>query len=171
MSNTTKQPSSTSGKPERRMLDVKELITGFLGIAIVIFTLAMTGLSFSMAGEEAQMQDAMRVLTLLFGLSGVVVGYYFGRVPAEKRADTAHVAMDQAIQEKTRIIKQADKVHNDMQRGMDRAGLDPGMLQSSDLTLNNVTPEQWEQIKEILAQVDTGISGMTENLPSSARSS
>ena len=32
------------------------------------------------------MQDAITVLTLLFGLAGVVVGYYFGRVPAEARA-------------------------------------------------------------------------------------
>jgi hypothetical protein len=152
------------------MPDVREIVTGFLGIAIVIFTLTMTGLSFSMAGKEAQMQDAMRVLTLLFGLSGVVVGYYFGRIPAEKRADTATDAMDLAIRDRTGIINQADKVHNDMQRGMDKAGLDPSTLQDPNLTLNDVTSEQWEQIKKILAQAHTGISGMTENLQSSARS-
>ena len=116
------------------------------------------------------MQDAMRVLTLLFGLSGVVVGYYFGRVPAEKRADTANEVKDQAIQEKTRIINQADKIHNDMKRGMDKAGLTPSMLQDQSLTKESITPEQWAQIKEILTQADTGISGMTKTLPPSARS-
>jgi hypothetical protein len=61
---------------------MREVVAAVLRIAIVIFTLAMTGLAFSMAGEGARMRDAITVLTLLFGLAGVVVGYYFGRVPA-----------------------------------------------------------------------------------------
>jgi hypothetical protein len=66
--------------------DIREIVAAILGIAIVTFTLALTGLAFSMAGEGARMRDAITVLTLLFGLAGVVVGYYFGRVPAEARA-------------------------------------------------------------------------------------
>jgi hypothetical protein len=169
MSNPVEQRSSTDGKPERRMLDMREIVTAILGIAIVAFTLALTGFAFSMAGE-ARMRDAITVLTLLFGLAGVVVGYYFGRVPAEKRADTASDAMHIAIQDRTGIMNQADEIHNDMQRSMDKAGLDPIMLQDPSLTLDRVTPEQWEQIKKILAQAQTGISNMTKTLPSSARS-
>lgn len=170
MSNSAEQRSSTGNKTERRTHDVTEIVTGILAIAIVAFTLAMAGLAFSMAGEETQMRDAMPVLTLLFGLAGVVVGYYFGRVPAEKRADTATNAMDLAMQERTGIINQADKIHNDMQRGMDKAGLEPSMLQDPSLTKDRVTTEQFEQIKNILTLVQTEISNMTETLPPSARS-
>jgi hypothetical protein len=158
VSNSAEQRSSTGNKTERRTHDVTEIVT------------AMAGLAFSMAGEETQMRDAMPVLTLLFGLAGVVVGYYFGRVPAEKRADTATNAMDLAMQERTGIINQADKIHNDMQRGMDKAGLEPGMLQDPSLTKDRVTTEQFEQIKNILTLVQTEISNMTETLPPSARS-
>jgi hypothetical protein len=170
VSNSAEQRSSTGNKTERRTHDVTEIVTGILAIAIVAFTLAMAGLAFSMAGEETQMRDAMPVLTLLFGLAGVVVGYYFGRVPAEKRADTATNAMDLAMQERTGIINQADKIHNDMQRGMDKAGLEPSMLQDPSLTKDRVTTEQFEQIKNILTLVQTEISNMTETLPPSARS-
>jgi hypothetical protein len=170
VSNSAEQRSSTGDKTERRTHDVTEIVTGILAIAIVAFTLAMAGLAFSMAGEETQMRDAMPVLTLLFGLAGVVVGYYFGRVPAEKRADTATNAMDLAMQERTGIINQADKIHNDMQRGMDKAGLEPSMLQDPSLTKDRVSTEQFEQIKNILTLVQTEISNMTETLPPSARS-
>ena len=44
------------------------LVTAILGFVIVTFTLAMTGISFSMAGQETRMRDAITVLTLLFGL-------------------------------------------------------------------------------------------------------
>jgi hypothetical protein len=170
VSNPPEQSSSTGGKPERKMLDMQEIVPAALAIAIVAFTLAMAGIAFSMVGEGARMRDAITVLTLLFGLAGVVVGYYFGRVPAEKRANTATDAMDLAIQQRTGIINQADEVHNDMQRGMDKAGLDPDMLQDPSLTKDSVTPEQWDQIKKILAQAHTGITNMTKTAPSSARS-
>jgi hypothetical protein len=149
---------------------MREVVTAVLGISIVFFTLAMTGLAFSMAGEEARMRDAITVLTLLFGLAGVVVGYYFGRVPAEKRADTATEAMDLAMQDKTAVLNQAANIHDEMENGMDEAGLTSSMLQDPNLTQGSVTPQQWEQIKKILTQAQTDISNMTKTLPSSARS-
>jgi hypothetical protein len=159
------------------MQDIREIVTAILGIAIVAFTLALTGLAFSMAGEGPRMRDAITVLTLLFGLAGVVVGYYFGRVPAEARAaeaqhraDIASTAMDLANQDRTGIINQAAEVHNEMQGIMDKAGLTPSMLQGENLTIDRVSPEQWKQIKEILMLAETGISSMTKTLPSSARS-
>jgi hypothetical protein len=157
------------------MQDMREIVTAILGIAIVLFTLALTGLAFSMAGEGPRMRDAITVLTLLFGLAGVVVGYYFGRVPAEARAveaqaraDVASNAMDLANKDRTGIINQAAEIHNEMEGIMDKAGLTPSMLQN--LTMDSVTSGQWEQIKEILMLAQTGISSMTKILPSSARS-
>lgn len=57
-----------------------------------------------------------------------------------------------------------------MQRGMDKAGLEPSMLQDPSLTKDRVTTEQFEQIKNILTLVQAEISKMTETLPPSARS-
>lgn len=164
------------------MLNIREIVTAILGIAIVVFTLALTGLAFSMAGDGPRMRDAVTVLTLLFGLAGVVVGYYFGRVPAEARAveaqnraktasdamDTASRAMDAANQQKRAIISQAAAIHDGMEDKMDKAGLTPSMLQN--LTINSITPNQWDQIKAILTSVDAGISGITNTLPPSERS-
>ena len=121
------------------MLNIREIVTAILGIAIVVFTLALTGLAFSMAGDGPRMRDAITVLTLLFGLAGVVVGYYFGRMPAEARAveaqkradtasdamDTASKAMDAANQDKRAIISQAAAIHDGMEDKMDKAGLTP----------------------------------------------
>jgi hypothetical protein len=158
-----------------------ENVTAILGITIVGFTLAVTGLAFSMAGEGPRMQDAITVLNIVFGLAGVVVGYYFGLMPGDKRAGTAteamhvatdgmHVATDAmhvAIQDRTDIIKQVGDIRHDMQRGMDEAGLDLSMVQDPNFTLGRVTPEQCEQIKKIITDAYRGISKMTETpLPS-----
>jgi hypothetical protein len=141
---------------------MREVVTAILGISIVIFTLAMTALAFGMAGE-ARMRDAITVLTLLFGLAGVVVGYYFGRLPAEKRADTATDAMDLAMHDRTEIISQAAKVHDDMENRMDEAGLTSSMLRDKD---HKLTDQESEHIKEILMQVQQDISVMmTRALP------
>lgn len=164
------------------MLNIREIVTAILGIAIVAFTLALTGLAFSMAGDGPRMRDAITVLTLLFGLAGVVVGYYFGRMPAEARAveaqkradtasdamDTASKAMDAANQDKRAIISQAAAIHDGMEDKMDKAGLTPSLLQN--LTKESITTQQWDQIKAILTEVHTGISGITKTLPPSERS-
>src|SRR5215469_7244617 len=164
------------------MLNIREIVTAILGIATVVFTLALTGLAFSMAGDGPQMRDAITVLTLLFGLAGVAVGYYFGRVPAEARAveaqkradtandamDTASKAMDAANQDKRTIINQAAAIHDGMEDKMDKAGLTPSMLEN--LTIDSITPHQWDQIMAILTSVDAGISGITKTLPPSERS-
>jgi hypothetical protein len=78
--------------------------------------------------------------------------------------------MDLALQDKTAILNQAANIHDEMEDGMDEAGLTSSMLQDPNLTQGSVTPQQWEQIKKILTQAQTGISNMTKNLPSSARS-
>lgn len=173
MSNPAVQGSSTGGKPKRKMHDTQEIVTAILGITIVAFTLTLTGIAFSMVGDGARMRDAITVLTLLFALAGVVVGYYFGRVPAEKRANTAteamdiaSTAMDAANQDKRAIISKAAEIHDEMAEKMDQAHLTPSML--PDLTKDDLTDEQWDQIKAILTSVHEGISGIT--LPPSERS-
>jgi hypothetical protein len=173
VSNPAVLRSSTGGTPKQKMPDTQEIVTAILGITIVAFTLTLTGIAFSMAGEGTRMRDAITVLTLLFGLAGVVVGYYFGRIPAEKRANTAteamniaSTAMDAANHDKRAIITKAAEIHNGMEDNMDKARLTPSML--PDLTKESLTEEQWDYIKAILASVHEGISGIT--LPPAERS-
>jgi hypothetical protein len=173
VSNPAGQRSSTGGEPKRKMHDTQEIVTAILGTTIVAFTLTLTGISFSMVGDGARMQNAITVLTLLFALAGVVVGYYFGRVPAEKRANTAteamdiaSTAMDAANKDKRTIISKAAEIHDGMEDKMDQAHLTPSMLPN--LTKDDLTDEQWDQIKAILTSVHEGISSIT--LPPSERS-
>ena len=62
---------------------MKEVVTALLGVIIVGFTLVMGWKAFSYVGEQQKMSDAKDVLLLMLGLAGVVIGYYFGRVPAD----------------------------------------------------------------------------------------
>ncbi|MGZ8978790.1 MAG: hypothetical protein ACXW22_15310 [Allosphingosinicella sp.] len=75
--------------PELILQAVKEVVTAALGLFIVSFTLAMAYKVFTYVGENEKISDAKDVLMLVLGLSGVVIGYYFGRVPADARAAQA----------------------------------------------------------------------------------
>ncbi|MCK7510493.1 MAG: hypothetical protein MZV70_44870 [Desulfobacterales bacterium] len=65
-------------------IDEGESLTALLGVIIVGFTLVMGWKAFSYVGEQQKMSDAKDVTsTLMLELAGVVIGYYFGRVPAD----------------------------------------------------------------------------------------
>lgn len=77
---------------DKQLATAKEAIAGCLGIAIVLATLAtamVALLAVFMVGNEKVWAAAKEILVLLIGLVGVVLGYYFGRVPGEVRADKA----------------------------------------------------------------------------------
>ena len=64
----------------------------------------MTGRAFGMAGDATRMGDAKDLLTFLSGFAGVVVGYYFGRVPADARTAQAQQQIGQAVSEKEQAM-------------------------------------------------------------------
>jgi hypothetical protein len=80
------EQNSSRWTPELILQAVKEWVTAALGLVIVIFTLAMAYKVFTYVGENDKISDAKDVLMLVLGLAGVVIGYYFGRVPADARA-------------------------------------------------------------------------------------
>ncbi len=90
----------------------KEIVTAVLGIAVVIYTLVLAGSAFAYAGDESKISDAKDILLLVLGLAGVVVGYYFGRVPADARATQAQERADEATVE-------AQGVRNEAQNAAD----------------------------------------------------
>jgi hypothetical protein len=78
----------TRWSPELRLTALKEAVTTIIGLAIIGFTLYMSvrAAGARAADDRAYLRD---LLALLLSLSGVVLGYYFGRVPGEARASSA----------------------------------------------------------------------------------
>jgi hypothetical protein len=102
------------GKSAVRLQWFKEVVTAVLGIGIVVYTLVMTGLAFGMVGDASRMADAKDLLTFLSGFAGVVVGYYFGRVPADARTAQAQQQIGQAVSEKEQTMSKMDDMKKEL---------------------------------------------------------
>jgi hypothetical protein len=96
---------------------MKEVVTALLGVIIVGYTLVMGWKVFSFVGDQQKMSDAKDILLLMLGLAGVVIGYYFGRVPADARAtqaqqqaDSAHAHAERVSTEANAMAEQIDHV-------------------------------------------------------------
>jgi hypothetical protein len=125
------QPTRVIWTPELWLQRFKEIVTAILGISIVIFTLILAWQAFGVlrtgdAFDEKRMSAAKDILLLLLGLSGVVIGYYFGRVPADARAaqaqEQANTAISQAEQISAEVQSVADDIDNLMITTSDAGG-------------------------------------------------
>jgi len=83
-------------------------VTAVLGVGIVAYTLYMTYRAFGMVGDATRMGNAKDLLTYLSGFAGVVVGYYFGRVPADARTAQAQQQIGQAVSDKEQAMGTMD---------------------------------------------------------------
>ncbi|SRR6266566_656014 len=75
--------------PELIIQLVKEFVCAALGIFLIVYTVIMANNAFGMVGDTARLSNAKDLLLLLISLTGVVLGYYFGRAPADARAAQA----------------------------------------------------------------------------------
>lgn len=96
--------------PEQIMQALKEIVTAALGLLLVGYTLITAGNILAFVGDEARMSDAKDVLLLLLGLAGVVIGYYFGRVPADARTTQAQQQANEATAQAEQVSSQAEAV-------------------------------------------------------------
>jgi hypothetical protein len=71
--------------PELKIQFFKEVFTAVLALVIIGATTVTAFLSFNMVGDATKMGDAKDLLTIMLGVAGVVLGYYFGRVPSDAR--------------------------------------------------------------------------------------
>jgi len=80
---------------------LKEIVSAVLALALVGTAIWLMVESFSldpkMTADEFQRRSG--VLQIAVGLAGTAVGYYFGRVPAEKSADAARQSESEARKE------------------------------------------------------------------------
>lgn len=126
---------------DRQIATAKEIVTGCMGILIVAVTLFVAVIaifSVSSAGTQAAAKD---VLLFLNGLVGVVLGYYFGRVPGEVRADKAESEAKEARSELDTTVTEIRCVLEE--RGVD---IERGIV-AEGLTL---TTEQVERLRDVL---------------------
>jgi hypothetical protein len=89
---------------DKKIVIAKELISGAMGGLIVLVTLGVaiaTILSVSNASTYAAAKD---VLLYMNGLVGVVLGYYFGRVPSDIRADNAEKEAKTANRDRDHLV-------------------------------------------------------------------
>jgi hypothetical protein len=127
------------GKSAVRLQWLKEVVTAVLGIGIVAYTLYWTGRAFAMAGDPTRMADAKDLLTFLSGFAGVVVGYYFGRVPADARTVQAQQQMAQAQQQMGQAVSEKDQAMGTMGDMKDKlAGLEDKVRSGEQLVPDDV---------------------------------
>lgn len=72
--------------PEESMSLYKEIVTALFALIIIGFTSWLAVRTLLYAGDPGKISDAKDILTVMIGLAGTVIGYYFGRVPADARA-------------------------------------------------------------------------------------
>jgi uncharacterized protein HemX len=126
-------PKTSPGKqwpPELKMQLIKEIVTAALAFLIVIFTLIVVWRSFTFVGNTQKVGDAKDLLTIMLGLAGVVVGYYFGRVSADAQASQANAKAGQAARENANLKTKAQGISANLDGIIDDSA--PAMASDSD---------------------------------------
>ena len=94
----------------------KEIVTAAIALAIVTTLIVFLWNAFFSPPKEPLGETQKYVIGIILSLAGTVTGYYFGRVPAEKHADTAQRAADDAKKGQA----QADAKVEDVKKTLDR---------------------------------------------------
>jgi hypothetical protein len=100
----TPSPSAPAPAQPRKGIGVdaiitifKEAVTAIIALLLVWTTIRVITSLLGFVGDEMRMTQAKALLSVLTGLMGVVLGYYFGRIPAEAHAAQAQEQANQAV--------------------------------------------------------------------------
>jgi hypothetical protein len=147
--------SVSERKPSQRIVDRiavwqqrtamgKEVVSAALGVVIVLTTLgiAVAGVFWVHGGEgRGAVKDT---LIFLSGLVGVILGYYFGSIPGESRADRAETEAVQARSSRDQLVAGVREV-------LAAAGVEAGpgarVTASGQATLSS---QQVERLRQLL---------------------
>lgn len=94
----------------------KEVVTAIIAILLVATTVRMLWVSLQLVGDEMRINQARELIMVMTGLVGAVIGYYFGRIPADARAAQAQQQAQQAAEERTEISVQAEALAESVER-------------------------------------------------------
>jgi hypothetical protein len=107
--------------PEQRMSLYKEIVTALFGLIIIGFTSWLAVQTLLYAGNTNKITDAKDILTVMMGLAGTVIGYYFGRVPGDARAAEAGRQANAAAAEAERARATGRAVSQQLDAAITRA--------------------------------------------------
>lgn len=110
-------PRTTSSfKTEDFITIFKEVVTAIIAILLVATTVRMLWVSLQLVGDEMRINQARELIMVMTGLVGAVIGYYFGRIPADARAAQAQQQAQQATEERAEISAQAENLAESVER-------------------------------------------------------
>jgi hypothetical protein len=98
--------------PEKIIQGFKELVTAVMGLVILIYTIVLAVKVFDYVGDQQKISDAKDILLLMLGITGIVIGYYFGRVPADARATQAQEQANNATAQSEQVSTQSKLAEN-----------------------------------------------------------
>ena len=142
--------SDTHWTPEVIIQAFKEVVTAIMGLVVVIFTLWLAGTALSYAADDTKMSNAKDVLLLVLGLAGVVIGYYFGRVPADARAVQATREAGEANAQAQEVAARAATVADQIDDMLARAGAGGLVARSSGQQEGAVTVDGLRRVRDTL---------------------
>lgn len=90
LTNTATPTTTTEPATKVPDFNFKEIVTAAIALAIVATLIGLLWWGFD-KGEKLE-DNQKYIIGIVLSLAGTVTGYYFGRVPAEKRAETAEKA-------------------------------------------------------------------------------
>lgn len=128
---------------DKQIATWKEILTGVLGILIVLATLITVIFTIASVNNQTAFSAAKDVLLFMNGLVGVVLGYYFGRVPADVRADKAESETRTANRSREQVLSTVRAVLNEAGQSSDRSFNQGGI---------NLTPAQVDSLRDVLRQ-------------------
>ena len=106
---------------------MKEGATALLGVIIVLGTLIL--LWPSLTSNPVDMASAQGIFSTLGAWGGIVIGYYFGRLPAERAAAKAEDAADVARKEKAEAEKAKSNTLADTSKALEDSERELAALQ------------------------------------------
>ncbi len=92
---------------------LKEGVCALLAFAIIGWTLIF--LRSPLSGPTYDIEAAQGIFSILGGWGGVILGYYFGRLPAERVAERAEEKAEEAIKTKQIELSESAVRVNDQQ--------------------------------------------------------
>ena len=104
----------------------------------------MTNATLGMVGDTKKLPSAKDLLLLFLSLTGVVLGYYFGRVPADARATQAQQQATNATAQTAQVGARAEQINQQLGTTTEKVRATRGS------TMDDATATELEHIRQQL---------------------
>ena len=134
---------------EQRTQWLKEQVAAGLGILLVAGTVLIAFITI-LFRNASDIQGAKDILLLLSSLSGVVLGYYFGRIPSDARAAQAQQTASQAQQDAAAARGQTAAIGDQADQIAQQMGqMATQVLQGASAATRGLAPSVDDQVRQL----------------------